>query len=109
MNDVGEVRPAPRGFSRPYISLDQKLLRNGIERLISQSGTYFSKPLDASRIVLFSAEGATHHEPTISEVTGFFDLIDESTVRVDIHLEVSETTPRGMFKIITPNEHVDVR
>lgn len=103
-----KVKPVPLGFSRQYLKIDPAQVSAGVANLVRQSGLYFSKPLDDARFQLITTEGMRSEKIKISDTAQIFNLVDATTVRIDLYLSVEQKTPSGRFTLIGPDEHVNL-
>jgi nucleoside 2-deoxyribosyltransferase len=107
METEQKLKPLTLGFTRRYLSIDLPEVKNSLAAMISESGAYFSKPLDAARYSLIAAEGVVTDEIPTSDTGRVFDLIKEATLRMQIHLSVALRTENlGFTKI--PEEFINL-
>jgi hypothetical protein len=107
MESKSRLKPLTLGLTRPYLSIDLSKVGISVARLVSQSGAYFSKPLDDARYSLSTPEGLLTEEIPSSETERMFDLVDEATLRLSLHLSVRLQTPNLRMTII-PKEYVSL-
>jgi hypothetical protein len=102
------VKAVTFDFNHQYLKIDLAQVSNNVASLVSNSESYFSKPLDQARFQLITSEGMRSEKIAISDTARIFDLVGADTVQIDLYLSVEQKTASGMFTLIGPEEHVNV-
>ena len=108
MGSESKLKPGRLTFSRQYLSIDLAQVCSSVAKLVSQSGVYFSKPLDSARFSLITTDGTRSDKILISDTGRVFDMVEADTVQMNLHLSVEQKTPHQLFTIIMPDEYLSL-
>src|SRR5258708_11899019 len=100
------LEPQRYEWGSPYLSIDLSRVRESVERLISESGQYFSKPLDDALFEVTSVEGVHRQQVNPHEALKVFEIITNATAQMKLTLSVEERTPHRGWKM-PPRELVN--